>query len=209
VTGYIKVRKAEEHNLKRIDVDIPRDRLVVVTGPSGSGKSTLVFDTIFAEGQRRYVESLSSYARRFLGRLDKPKIESITGLPPAISIEQKGRTRNPRSTVSTSTEIHDYLRLLYANIGTPHCVECGRQMELLTAEAAARLLLGANGGQRIHILAPVVRGETGKHEDVLQGLLESGFARVRVDGEVHDIEELEIDGRKKHDIAVVVDRLER
>ncbi len=208
MTGYIKVRKAEEHNLKRIDVDIPRDRLVVVTGPSGSGKSTLVFDTIFAEGQRRYVESLSSYARRFLGRLDKPKIDSITGLPPAISIEQKGRTRNPRSTVSTSTEIHDYLRLLYANIGTPHCVECGRQMELLTAEAAARLLLDANGGQRIHILAPVVRGETGKHEDVLQSLLESGFARVRVDGEVHDIEELEMDGRKKHDIEVVVDRLE-
>ena len=208
MTGYIKVRKAEEHNLKRIDVDIPRDRLVVVTGPSGSGKSTLVFDTIFAEGQRRYVESLSSYARRFLGRLDKPKIDSITGLPPAISIEQKGRTRNPRSTVSTSTEIHDYLRLLYANIGTPHCVECGRQMELLTAEAAARLLLDANGGQRIHILAPVVRGETGKQEDVLQSLLESGFARVRVDGEVHDIEELEMDGRKKHDIEVVVDRLE-
>ena len=208
MTGYIKVRKAEEHNLKRIDVDIPRDRLVVVTGPSGSGKSTLVFDTIFAEGQRRYVESLSSYARRFLGRLDKPKIDSITGLPPAISIEQKGRTRNPRSTVSTSTEIHDYLRLLYANVGTPHCVECGRQMEVLTAEAAARLLLDANGGQRIHILAPVVRGETGNHEDVLQSLLESGFARVRVDGEVHDIEELEMDGRKKHDIEVVVDRLE-
>ena len=208
MTGYIKVRKAEEHNLKRIDVDIPRDRLVVVTGPSGSGKSTLVFDTIFAEGQRRYVESLSSYARRFLGRLDKPKVDSITGLPPAISIEQKGRTRNPRSTVSTSTEIHDYLRLLYANIGTPHCLECGRQMELLTAEAAARLLLDANGGQRIHILAPVVRGETGNHEDVLQSLLESGFARVRVDGEVHDIEELEMDGRKKHDIEVVVDRLE-
>ena len=171
MTGHIKVRKAEEHNLKQIDVDIPRDRLVVVTGPSGSGKSTLVFDTIFAEGQRRYVESLSSYARRFLGRLDKPKVEKISGLPPAISIEQKGRTRNPRSTVGTSTEIHDYLRLLYANIGTPHCVNCGDAMEQLTAEAAARLLLHENGGQRIHILAPVVRDETGKHEEILEKLL--------------------------------------
>ncbi len=208
MTGHIKVRKAEEHNLKQIDVDIPRDRLVVVTGPSGSGKSTLVFDTIFAEGQRRYVESLSSYARRFLGRLDKPKVEKISGLPPAISIEQKGRTRNPRSTVGTSTEIHDYLRLLYANIGTPHCVNCGDAMEQLTAEAAARLLLHENGGQRIHILAPVIRDETGKQEEILQKLLSSGFARVRVDDEIHRIEELDIDGRKKHDIDVVVDRIE-
>ncbi|MHA2311595.1 MAG: excinuclease ABC subunit UvrA [Candidatus Thorarchaeota archaeon] len=208
MTGFIKVRQAEEHNLKKVDVDIPRDRLVVVTGPSGSGKSTLVFDTIFAEGQRRYVESLSSYARRFLGRLDKPKVDKITGLPPAISIEQKGRTRNPRSTVGTSTEIHDYLRLLYANIGVPHCVECGRAMEQLTAESAARLLLDENGGHRIFVLAPVVRGEAGKHEEVLQSLLKNGFARVRVDGEIHDIDGLELDGRKKHDIEVVVDRLE-
>jgi excinuclease ABC subunit A len=208
LTGFIKVRQAEEHNLKKVDVDIPRDRLVVVTGPSGSGKSTLVFDTIFAEGQRRYVESLSSYARRFLGRLDKPKVDKITGLPPAISIEQKGRTRNPRSTVGTSTEIHDYLRLLYANIGVPHCVECGRAMEQLTAESAARLLLDENGGHRIFVLAPVVRGEAGKHEEVLQSLLKNGFARVRVDGEIHDIDGLELDGRKKHDIEVVVDRLE-
>ncbi|MDF1538326.1 MAG: excinuclease ABC subunit UvrA [Candidatus Thorarchaeota archaeon] len=208
MTGYISVRKAEENNLKQIDADIPRDRLVVVTGPSGSGKSTLVFDTIFAEGQRRYVESLSSYARRFLGRLDKPKVDKITGLPPAISIEQKGRTKNPRSTVGTSTEIHDYLRLLYANVGTPHCVECKRPMEQLTPETAARLLLHENGGQRVHILAPVVRDEAGKHEDVLQNLLSSGFARVRVDGEVHEIEGLELDGRKKHDIHVVVDRIE-
>ncbi|MHA1937776.1 MAG: excinuclease ABC subunit UvrA [Candidatus Thorarchaeota archaeon] len=208
MTGYIKVRQAEEHNLKKVDVDIPRDRLVVVTGPSGSGKSTLVFDTIFAEGQRRYVESLSSYARRFLGRLDKPKVDKITGLPPAISIEQKGRTKNPRSTVGTSTEIHDYLRLLYANIGIPHCVECGRAMEQLTAESAARLLLDENGGHRIFVLAPVVRGEAGKHEDILEGLLKNGFARVRVDGDVLDIDGIEIDGRKKHDIDVVVDRLE-
>jgi excinuclease ABC subunit A len=208
VTGYIKVRKAEEHNLKKVDVDIPRDRLVVVTGPSGSGKSTLVFDTIFAEGQRRYVESLSSYARRFLGRLDKPKVDKISGLPPAISIEQKGRTRNPRSTVGTSTEIHDYLRLLYANVGVPHCVECGKAMEQLTAEAAARLLLEENGGQRIFILAPVIRDEPGKHEKTLEGLLQNGFARVRLDGDIHDIDGLEIDGRKKHSIEVVVDRLE-
>jgi excinuclease ABC subunit A len=208
VTGFIQVRKAEEHNLKKIDVDIPRDRLVVVTGPSGSGKSTLVFDTIFAEGQRRYVESLSSYARRFLGRLDKPKVDKITGLPPAISIEQKGRTKNPRSTVGTSTEIHDYLRLLYANIGVPHCVECGRHMEQLTAESAARLLLDENGGQRIYILAPVVRGETGNHKEELDSLFKNGFARVRADGEIIEIGDVELDARKKHDIEVVVDRLE-
>jgi len=208
VTGYIKVRKAEEHNLKSIDVDIPRDSLVVVTGPSGSGKSTLVLDTIFAEGQRRYVESLSSYARRFLGRLDRPKVEKITGLPPAISIEQKGRTKNPRSTVSTSTEIHDYLRLLYANVGVAHCVKCGLPMEQLTAESAARLLLDENGGQRIHVLAPIVRGETGKHQEALDGLHKNGFARVRVDGDVIDIDQVDLDARKKHDIDVVVDRLE-
>lgn len=208
MTGFIKVRQAEEHNLKKVDVDIPRDRLVVVTGPSGSGKSTLVFDTIFAEGQRRYVESLSSYARRFLGRLDKPKVDKITGLPPAISIEQKGRTKNPRSTVGTSTEIHDYLRLLYANIGIPHCVECGRAMEQLTAESAARLLLDENGGHRVFVLAPVVRDEAGRHEEILQGLLKNGFARVRVDGDIQEIDGIEIDGRKKHDIEVVVDRLE-
>ena len=208
MTGYISVRKAEEHNLKSIDVDIPRDRLVVVTGPSGSGKSTLVLDTIFAEGQRRYVESLSSYARRFLGRLDKPKVEKITGLPPAISIEQKGRTKNPRSTVSTSTEIHDYLRLLYANIGVAHCVQCGRPMEQLTAESAARLLLDENGGQRIHVLAPVVINEVGKQEECLDGLYKNGFVRVRVDGEVMEIDQVDLDARKKHDIDVVVDRLE-
>ena len=208
MTGYIKVRKAEEHNLKKIDVDIPRDRLVVVTGPSGSGKSTLVFDTIFAEGQRRYVESLSSYARRFLGRLDKPKVDKITGLPPAISIEQKGRTKNPRSTVATSTEIQDYLRLLYANIGVPHCVKCKRPMEQLTAESAARLLLDENGGQKIHILAPVVKGETGNHQEELDSLFKNGFARVRADGEIHEIENLQLDARKKHDVEVVVDRLE-
>jgi excinuclease ABC subunit A len=208
VTGFIKVRKAEEHNLKKIDVDIPRDRLVVVTGPSGSGKSTLVFDTIFAEGQRRYVESLSSYARRFLGRLDKPKVDKITGLPPAISIEQKGRTKNPRSTVGTSTEIHDYLRLLYANIGVPHCVECNRPMEQLTAESAARLLLDENGGQRIHILAPVARGETGNLQEELDSLFKNGFARVRADGELLAIGDVQLDARKKHDLEVVVDRLE-
>ncbi len=208
MVGYISVRGAEEHNLKHVDVDIPRDRLVVVTGPSGSGKSTLVFDTIFAEGQRRYVESLSSYARRFLGRLDKPKVQKITGLPPAISIEQKGRTKNPRSTVGTSTELHDYLRLLYANIGVPHCVKCKKPMEQLTPESAARLLLHENGGQRIHILAPIVRDEAGKHDEILANQLSNGFARVRLDGSIEEIDGLEIDGRRKHNIEVVVDRIE-
>ncbi|TFG11429.1 excinuclease ABC subunit UvrA [Candidatus Thorarchaeota archaeon] len=208
MTGYISVKKAEEHNLKKISLNIPRDRLVVITGPSGSGKSTLVFDTVFAEGQRRYVESLSSYARRFLGRLDKPKVESITGLPPAISIEQKGRTKNPRSTVGTSTEIHDYLRLLYANIGIPHCVECNEPMEQLTAQSAARLLLNENGGQRIFVLAPVIEEETGKHEETLHSLIEKGFVRVRVDDRITEIDDVDIDGRKKHDVDVVVDRVD-
>ena len=206
--GYIRVRKAEEHNLKKVTVNIPRDRLVVVTGPSGSGKSSLVLDTIFAEGQRRYVESLSSYARRFLGRLDKPKVESITGLPPAISIEQKGGSKNPRSTVGTATEIHDYLRLLYANVGVPHCTKCGRPMEQLTAESAARLLLDENGGQHVLILAPAVRDEAGGHEEVLQGLAENGFVRVRADGEVREIQDLKLDARRKHTVEVVVDRLD-
>ncbi len=208
MTGVIHIEGASEHNLKSVTLDIPRNRLVVVTGPSGSGKSTLVFDTIFAEGQRRYVESLSSYARRFLGRLERPRVEKITGIPPAISIEQKGRSKNPRSTVATSTEIHDYLRLLYATIGIPHCVKCGTEMQQLTPESAARLLIKENGGERALVLAPVVRGERGTHSEVLQGLLENGFVRVRVDGEVTPIESIRLDGRRRHDIDVVVDRLE-
>jgi excinuclease ABC subunit A len=210
----IAVRGAREHNLKNIDVEIPRNRLVVITGLSGSGKSSLAFDTIFAEGQRRYVESLSAYARQFLGQMEKPDVDQIEGLSPAVSIDQKGVSHNPRSTVGTVTEIYDYLRLLYARIGIPHCPVCGAEVVAQTAQQIVDEVkalahgLPAEQGVRIQILAPVIRGRKGQHEKVFDDIRKAGFARVRVDGEVRDLEEeIELDRYSIHTIEVVVDRL--
>jgi excinuclease ABC subunit A len=204
----IIVRGAREHNLKNIDVEIPRDKLVVITGLSGSGKSSLAFDTIFAEGQRRYVESLSAYARQFLGQLEKPDVDQIEGLSPAVSIDQKGVSRNPRSTVGTVTEIYDYLRLLYARIGTPHCPECGRAVEQQSAEQIVDAVMRFPQGTRIQVLAPVIRDRKGHHQNVLDEIRKAGFVRVRIDGEVKDIDqEIELERYKMHTIDVVVDRL--
>lgn len=206
----ISVRGAREHNLKNIDIDLPRDKLVVLTGLSGSGKSSLAFDTIFAEGQRRYVESLSAYARQFLGQMEKPDVDHIDGLSPAISIDQKGTSRNPRSTVGTVTEIYDYMRLLYARIGHPHCPECGRPIVAQSPQMMARQLFDLPDGSRLMILAPVIRDRKGEHQGVLEEIRRQGFVRVRVDGEIHDIDEavgLKLAKTKKHTIEVVVDRL--
>ncbi len=204
----IVVKGAREHNLKNIDVEIPRDSLVVITGLSGSGKSSLAFDTIYAEGQRRYVESLSTYARQFLEQLSKPDVDSIEGLSPAVSIEQRTTSRNPRSTVGTVTEIYDYLRLLFARVGEPHCPICGRKVEPKTIQQMADELISLPEGTRMAILAPVVRGEKGEHADVLERLRRAGFTRVSVDGGIHDLgDELSIDSDKPHDIDVYVDRL--
>ncbi len=204
----IIVRGAREHNLKNIDVEIPRDKLVVITGLSGSGKSSLAFDTIFAEGQRRYVESLSAYARQFLGQLEKPDVDQIEGLSPAVSIDQKGVSRNPRSTVGTVTEIYDYLRLLYARAGTPHCPKCGRLVEQQSAEQIVESLLRLRGGTRVQILAPVIKDRKGHHQSVFDEVRKAGFVRVRVDGEVRDVDDrIELDRYKMHTIEVVVDRL--
>ncbi|MGE5507897.1 MAG: excinuclease ABC subunit UvrA, partial [Chitinophagales bacterium] len=204
----IVVRGAREHNLKNIDVEIPRDRLVVLTGLSGSGKSSLAFDTIYAEGQRRYVESLSAYARQFLGQMDKPDVDYIEGLSPAISIDQKTTSRNPRSTVGTVTEIYDYLRLLYARIGRPHCHKCGKPITSQTVEQMVDQVLTLPEGTRIQVLAPLVRGRKGEHEKVLEDVRRGGYVRVRVDGEVHEAtESIPLEKNKKHTIEVVVDRL--
>ena len=186
---YIRVRGAAEHNLQHINVDIPRNELVVITGLSGSGKSSLAFDTIYAEGQRRYMESLSSYARQFLGQMDKPDVESIEGLSPAISIDQKSTNHNPRSTVGTVTEIYDYLRLLYARIGIPHCPECGREIRKMTVDQMVDQLLSYPERTRIQILAPVVRGKKGRHEKLLADAVRRGFVRARIDGETTDLGE--------------------
>jgi excinuclease ABC subunit A len=204
----ISVRGAREHNLKNIDVDIPRDKLVVITGLSGSGKSSLAFDTIFAEGQRRYVESLSAYARQFLGQMEKPDVDHIDGLSPAISIDQKGTSRNPRSTVGTVTEIYDYMRLLYARIGVPHCPRCGRPITQQSVQQMASTLLALPDNTRVLLLAPVIRDRKGEHQGIFDEIRRQGFVRVRVDGEVRDVDEtFELAKTKKHTIEVVVDRV--
>ena len=205
---YIKIRGANEHNLKNLSVDIPRNELVVLTGLSGSGKSSLAFDTIYAEGQRRYMESLSSYARMFLGQMEKPDVESIEGLSPAISIDQKTTNRNPRSTVGTVTEIYDYFRLLYARIGVPHCPKCGREIRKQTVDQIVDVLLQLPEGTRLQLLAPVVRGKKGRHEKVLDQAKRGGFVRVRIDGNLYELtEEIALDKNIKHTIEIVVDRL--
>lgn len=205
---YIKIRGAGEHNLKDLDVDIPKDRLVVLTGLSGSGKSSLAFDTVYAEGQRRYMESLSSYARQFLGQMEKPKVESIEGLSPAISIDQKSTNRNPRSTVGTVTEIYDYLRLLYARVGTPHCPKCGKKVEKQTVDQMVDRIMELPEKTKLQILSPVVRGKKGQHEKVFESAKKSGFVRVNVDGIVYDLDDtFTLEKNRKHDIDIVVDRL--
>ena len=205
---YIKIRGAQEHNLKNINVDIPRNEFVVLTGMSGSGKSSLAFDTIYAEGQRRYMESLSSYARMFLGQMEKPNVERIEGLSPAISIDQKSTNRNPRSTVGTVTEIYDYFRLLYARIGIPHCPECGREIAKQSVDQMVDQIMELGEGTRIQLLAPVVRGRKGMHEKVFDRAKKSGYVRVRVDGSLYELsEEISLDKNIKHNIEIVVDRL--
>lgn len=205
---YIKIRGANEHNLKNISVDIPRNELVVLTGLSGSGKSSLAFDTIYAEGQRRYMESLSSYARQFLGQMEKPDVESIEGLSPAISIDQKSTNRNPRSTVGTVTEIYDYMRLLYARIGIPHCPKCGREIKKQSVDQMVDQIMELPERTRIQLLAPMVRGRKGRHEKVLEQAKKSGYVRVRIDGNLHELtEEIQLEKNIKHNIEIVVDRL--
>lgn len=205
---FIKIRGANEHNLKNIDLDIPRNELVVLTGLSGSGKSSLAFDTIYAEGQRRYMESLSSYARQFLGQMEKPNVEKIEGLSPAISIDQKSTNRNPRSTVGTVTEVYDYFRLLYARIGIPHCPECGREIARQTVDQMVDKIMELPEGSRIQVLAPIVRGRKGEHTKVLERAKRSGYVRVRIDGNLFDLsEDIKLEKNLKHNIEIVVDRL--
>ncbi len=205
---YIKIRGAREHNLKNADLDIPRNELIVLTGLSGSGKSSLAFDTIYAEGQRRYMESLSSYARQFLGQMEKPDVEKIEGLPPAISIDQKSTNRNPRSTVGTVTEIYDYFRLLYARIGIPHCPKCGREIKRQTVDQMTDQILSLPEKTKIQLLAPVVRGRKGEHQKLFEKARKSGYVRVRVDGSIYELtEEIALEKNKKHNIEIVVDRL--
>ena len=205
---YIHVKGAREHNLKNIDIKIPRDKLVVLTGLSGSGKSSLAFDTIYAEGQRRYVESLSSYARQFLGQMDKPDVDYIDGLSPAISIDQKTTSQNPRSTVGTVTEIYDYMRLLWARIGTPHCPKCGKEIHQQTIDQIIDRLMALEEKTRVQLLAPVIRGKKGEHVKVFENARKQGYVRVRVDGEIHDLsEEFKLAKTKKHNIEIVVDRV--
>ena len=204
----IIVKGARANNLKNIDVTIPRDKLVVMTGVSGSGKSSLAFDTIYAEGQRRYVESLSSYARMFLGQMDKPDVDYIEGLSPAISIDQKTTSKNPRSTVGTVTEIYDYLRLLWARAGTPHCPNCGKEIRQQTIDQIIDQVLALPEGTRIQVMAPVIRGKKGEHAKVFEDAKRSGYVRVRVDGNLYELdEEIKLEKNKKHSIEIIVDRL--
>src|SRR5512139_986392 len=207
--NVIRVVGAREHNLKNITVEIPRDQFVVITGLSGSGKSSLAFDTIFAEGQRRYVESLSAYARQFLGQMEKPDVDYIEGLSPAVSIDQKGASHNPRSTVGTVTEIYDYLRLLFARAGIPHCPQCGREVAKQSAQEIVDEIERLPDDSRLFLLAPVIRGRKGTHQAVLEEIRKAGFVRVRVDGVIHELDEGEIqmDRYKIHTIEAVVDRV--
>ncbi len=205
----IRISGAREHNLKDITLELPRDALIVITGLSGSGKSSLAFDTIYAEGQRRYVESLSAYARQFLGQMDKPDVDSIEGLSPAISIDQKTTSRNPRSTVGTVTEIYDYLRLLWARIGHPHCHSCGAPIAGQSVEQIVDHVMTLDEGTRFMVLAPMVRGRKGEYKDLLEELRSEGYTRAKIDGELRRLEdEIDLDKKYKHDIAVVVDRLQ-
>jgi len=204
----ILVKGAREHNLKGITLEIPKKRLVVFTGVSGSGKSSLAFDTLYAEGQRRYVESLSAYARQFLGLMEKPDVDYIDGLSPAISIDQKGASRNPRSTVATQTEIYDYMRLLWARIGHPHCPKCGRSIERQTVQQIVDSILAVPAGRRMMILAPVVTDRKGEYTRVFEDARKAGFVRVRVDGTVRELDEdIKLDKNKRHAIDIVVDRV--
>ncbi|MDR3248549.1 MAG: excinuclease ABC subunit UvrA, partial [Treponema sp.] len=202
------IKGAREHNLKNIDLELPRDKLIVISGLSGSGKSSLAFDTIFAEGQRRYVESLSAYARQFLGRMDKPDLDYIEGLSPAISIEQKTTHRNPRSTVGTVTEIYEYYRLLYARIGVPHCPACGREIREQSVDQIIDIILAMGDGKRIQLLAPVIRGKKGEHHKIIEDARKAGYVRARIDGVPVSLDEdIKLDKQKKHTIEIVVDRL--
>src|ERR1700759_3250739 len=204
----ISVHGARQHNLKNIDVDIPRNTLTVISGLSGSGKSSLAFDTIYAEGQRRYVETLSPYARQFLDQMERPEVDSIDGLSPAISIEQKTTSRSPRSTVGTITEIYDYLRVLYASIGVPHCPNCGHEISRQTTEQILEQVLAIGTAERVMILAPIVRGRKGEYKKELEKLAKQGFVRARIDGVLRNLdEEITLDRRKNHTIEVVIDRL--
>src|SRR5512137_1784005 len=206
--NVIRVVGARVHNLKNITVEIPRDKMVVITGLSGSGKSSLAFDTIFAEGQRRYVESLSSYARQFLGQMDKPDVDYIEGLSPAVSIDQKGVSHNPRSTVGTVTEVYDYLRLLYARVGIPHCPECGREVSKQSAQEIVDVVAGLPESSRLLLLAPLVRGRKGTHQAVLEEIRKAGFVRARLDGQVYELdEEIQMDRYKIHTLEAVIDRI--
>lgn len=204
----IIIKGAREHNLKNVNIDFNRDQLVVISGLSGSGKSSLAFDTIFAEGQRRYVESLSAYARQFLGRMEKPDVDYIEGLSPAISIEQKTIQKNPRSTVGTITEIYDYYRLLWARIGHPHCPNCGKEIQEQSVDQILESIASLGNDEKIMVLAPLVRGRKGEHKGIFTQAKKSGFVRIRINGEIYSLDdEITLDKNKKHDIEIVVDRI--